>query len=60
VARIWEEDDSMLSTDKLTRKAEPFIFYSGSPGTGRCMWRELETGPKMRPKVNGGLTTGAC
>jgi hypothetical protein len=25
VSRTWEEDNSMLSTDQLTRKADPFI-----------------------------------
>jgi hypothetical protein len=26
VAKIWEEDDSMLSSDYLTLKADPFSF----------------------------------
>jgi hypothetical protein len=25
MVKIWEEDDSVLSTDKLTRKADHFI-----------------------------------
>jgi hypothetical protein len=40
MARIWE-DNSMLSTDYYTRKADPFIFYSSTPGPGKCTWREL-------------------
>jgi hypothetical protein len=42
-ARIWEKDDSVLSSDKLTRKADPFIAYSSSPGPGMFKWGELET-----------------
>jgi hypothetical protein len=42
--RIWEEDDSVLSSDQLTRKADLFIAYSNSFGPGRYMWRELDTG----------------
>jgi hypothetical protein len=39
MARIWKEDDSVLTTDKLTRKADHFIS-----GPCKCTWRELETG----------------
>jgi hypothetical protein len=42
--RIWEEDDSVLSSDQLTRKADLFIAYSNSFGPGTYMWRELDTG----------------
>jgi hypothetical protein len=32
MARIWEEDNRMLCSDLLTRKANLFITYSSSPG----------------------------
>ncbi len=44
MVRICEQDDSVLSTDQHTRKADLFIFYNSSPGPGMCTWRELETG----------------
>jgi hypothetical protein len=44
-ARIWEEDNIMLSSYLLTRKVHLFIAYSSSLGPGTCMWRELETRP---------------
>jgi hypothetical protein len=31
--------------DQHARKADPFIFYSSSPGPSMCTWRELKTGP---------------
>jgi hypothetical protein len=60
IARILEEDDSVLSNDQHTRKAVPFIFYSSSPGPSTCTGRELKLGRKLRLKVNGGLMTGTC
>jgi hypothetical protein len=40
VARIWEEDNRVLSSDYLTRKADLFFTYSSSSGPGTCAWRE--------------------
>jgi hypothetical protein len=45
VARIWEEDDSVLNSDYLTRKADPFIAYSNRLSPSTCTWRKLKTGP---------------
>jgi hypothetical protein len=42
VARNWEEDDSMLSSNYLTRKADLFVSYSSSFGPGMCTWREAQ------------------
>ncbi len=45
---------------QLTRKAVPFILYSSSFGPSTCAWGGSKPGRKLRPKVDGGLTTGAC
>jgi hypothetical protein len=60
VARIWEEDDSVLSSALLTWKTDPFIFYSSSLGPSMCTWGVSKPDCKLQSKVNGGPTTGAC
>jgi hypothetical protein len=40
VARMWEEDKRVLSSDYLTRKADLFVTYSSSFGPGTSAWRE--------------------
>jgi hypothetical protein len=55
--RIWKKD-SVLSPDKLTRKADLFISHSSSIGPGKCSWRKARnqavvcgqkcTGPRTR------------
>jgi hypothetical protein len=58
MVRIWEEDDSVLSSAKLTWKADPFTFYRSSFGPacarGEARNRAINCGR------NGGPTTGAC
>jgi hypothetical protein len=59
VARIWVEYDSVLSNPHA-RKDEPFIFYTAALGPARAHGENSKPGRIIRPKVDGGLTTGAC
>jgi hypothetical protein len=42
MARIWEEDNRVLSSDYLIRKADLFFTYSSSFGPSTCAWREAQ------------------
>jgi hypothetical protein len=54
VAKIWEEDDSMLSSDYLTLKADPFSFYSSSFWAQHVHVGTLKTGPQDAAKSEWG------
>ncbi len=41
------------------RKDEPFNLYNSSPGSAHARGENSKLGHTIRPKVNGGLTTGA-
>jgi hypothetical protein len=60
VARIWEEHDSVLSIPSTPGRMNPSSFTTAALGPARAHGENSKPGRTIRPKVNGGLTTGAC
>jgi hypothetical protein len=60
VARIWEEDDSVLSLNSSPGRPTPSSPTTAALGLSRAHGENSKPGRIMWPKVNGGLTTGAC
>jgi hypothetical protein len=52
----WQRAEHYLHA----RKDEPFIFYTAALGSARAHGENSKPGRIIRPKVDGGLTTGAC
>jgi hypothetical protein len=57
VARIWEEYDSVLSITSMPGRTNPSSFTTAL-GPARERGENSKPGRTIRPKVNGGLTTG--
>jgi hypothetical protein len=62
VARIWEEDDSVLSTDYScsTERSTTSPSKAAPVGLTCARGENSKQGRKFWPKVNEGLTTKAC
>ncbi len=60
VARIWEEHDSVLSITSTPVRTNPSSFTTAALGPAHARGENSKPGRTIRPKVKGGLTTGAC
>jgi hypothetical protein len=53
-------DDSVLSIPSTPGRANPSPSTTAALGPARARGENSKLGRIIRPKVNGGLTTGAC
>jgi hypothetical protein len=53
---VWQR----VEHDQHARKDNPSSSTTAALGPARARGENSKPGPKIRPKVNGGLTTGAC
>jgi archaeosine-15-forming tRNA-guanine transglycosylase len=60
VARIWVEDDSVLSMNSTPGMLTLSSSTAAALGLAHACGENSKPDRNLRPKVNRGLTTGAC